>query len=133
MTDRMKDPFETLVCWIAVLTGLGVCIAVGAFLRRAVRRRILRRLPATVIHGALIPLLGYVPLAVALGFRWLASLGRHEILNGDGGNDGNLVGVAVMGALAATGAALVFGLIMLIQARSGSGGPDRRSSANDHE
>ncbi len=117
----MKQSFETSVCWASLLIGLILCLSVGWLLMRAVRRGKLGRFAATAIQGGAIPVLGIVPIAIAHCARSLVTRCGYPIFNGNGGNDGNLVGVGIMGLLVAIGAALLFAAIMLFQALTGSG------------
>lgn len=120
----MKESIETIVCWASLLLGVILCLTVGWLLMRAVRRGKIGRFRATVIQGGAILPLGVVPVISALGARWLASLFGLALFSRDGGNDGNLVGVGVMGMIVTFGAAVLFAAVMLFQALTGSGSSD---------
>lgn len=117
----MKNDIEMIVSWGSVLIGVIVCIFVGWLLIREVRRGRRGRFRATVIYGLAISVTGAVPLIIALGARWLGTLAGFALFSGNGGNDGNLVGVAIMGMMVAVGATGLFAAIMLFQALTGSG------------
>ncbi|MBI2999381.1 MAG: hypothetical protein HYY46_13190 [Deltaproteobacteria bacterium] len=112
---------EVIVSWGAVLIGLIVCTFVGRLLIREVRAGKRGRFSATVIYGLAVPVMGAVPLIIAAGVRWLGSLAGFAVFSGNGGNDGNLVGVGIMGFVIAFGATVLFAAVMLFQAFTGSG------------
>ena len=125
----MKSAIEVLVSWGALLIGVIVCIFVGWMLIQEVRRRRRGRFSATVIYGLTIPVTAAVPLVVALGAKWFGAFAGFALFSGNGGNDGNLVGVGVMGMIVAFGATVLFAAVMLFQALTGSGD----SSVDDKE
>jgi hypothetical protein len=115
------EPIEAIVCWGSLLIGVIACLSVGWLLLRAIRRGKLGRFLATVIQGGASLLLGVVPLFIAVSARSVAKLAGFTILSRDGGNDGNLTGVGIMGYIVAIGAAVLFAAVMLFQALTGSG------------
>lgn len=94
---RMRHTIEMFVAWGAVLIGVIVCLFVGWLLIQEVRRGVRDRFGATVIYALASPILGAVPIVIALGARWLGAVGGFAIFSADGGNDGNLTGVGFMG------------------------------------
>jgi hypothetical protein len=118
---------EVVLSWAAVLIGVIACTLVGRRLSREVRRGGLSRFGATVVYGLAVPVMGAVPLIVAVGSRWLGSLAGLVIFSTNGGNDGNLVGVGLVGIGIALGATILFAAIMLFQALTGSGNSSARN------
>lgn len=80
------------------------------------------RFGATVIYALASPIMGAVPLVIALGARWLGAVGGLALFSANGSNDGNLTGVGVMGFVIAIGATVLFATVMLVQALIRSGG-----------
>jgi ABC-type glycerol-3-phosphate transport system permease component len=117
----MKNNIETLVSWGSVLIGVIVCVFIGWSLIREVRRGRRGRFRATVMYGLAIPITGAVPLIIALGAKWLGTLAGFTLFSGNGGNDGNLVGVGITGMTVAFGATVLFAGVMLFQALTRSG------------
>jgi len=117
----MKNTSDTIVSWGSLLIGVIVSILVGWLLIQEVRRGRSGRFRATVLYGVAIPVLGAVPLLLALGAKWLGTLAGFALFAGNGGNDGNLVGVGIIGMIVALGAAILFAAVMLFQALTGSG------------
>jgi ABC-type glycerol-3-phosphate transport system permease component len=117
----MQNDIEIIVSWGSLLIGVIACMFVGWLLIRAVHRGRVGRFLATVIYGGAIPVTGAVPLLIALGARWLGTLAGFALFSGNGGNDGNLVGVGIMGMIVALGATVLFAAVMLFQALTGSG------------
>jgi hypothetical protein len=117
----MKNNIEILVSWGSVLIGVIVCIFVGRLLIREVRRGRQGRFRATVMYGLAIPVTGAVPLIIALGAKWLGTLAGLALFSGNGGNDGNLVGVGLVSMIVAFGATVLFAGVMLFQALTRSG------------
>jgi len=119
-----KRVIEAIICWGSLLFGVIVCLSVGWLLMRAIRRGKLGRLLATVIQGVASPFLGVLPLFIAMSVRSVAKLAGFTIFSRDGGNDGLLTGVGIMGLLVAIGAAVLFAAVMLFQALTGAGSSD---------
>jgi hypothetical protein len=117
----MKESVETIICWGALLVGAAACLVVMWLLLLEVRRGKSGRFRATVVQGLAAPFLGAVPLVIAYGAQWLAKLGGVALFARDGGNDGLLVGVGIMGMIAAFGAAVLFAGVMVVQALTGWG------------
>lgn len=93
-----------------------VCLFVGWLLFKDVRREVRGRFGAAVIYALASPIMGAVPLLIALGGRWLGTVGGFALFSASGGNDGNLTGVGFMGFVTAFGATVLFGAAMLVQA-----------------
>ena len=123
----MKERIETIVCCGSLLIGVIACIFVGWLLIREVRRGRLGRFLATVIYGVTFPVTGAVPIIIALGAKLVGNLVGLALFDRDGGNDGNLVGLGIMGMFVAIVATFLFAAVMLFQALTGSG----NSSVND--
>jgi hypothetical protein len=117
---QATGPIETIVCWGSLLIGVIACLSVGWLLMRAIRRGKLGRFLATVIQGVASLVLGVVPLFFAMSARSVAKLAGITMLSRDGGNDGNLTGVGIMGYIVAIGAAVLFAVVMLFQALTGA-------------
>jgi len=111
---------EVMVSWGAVLIGVIACGLVGRLLIRDVRGGKRGRFGATVVYGLTVPVTGALPLIVAEGAKGLGSLAGFALFSGNGGNDGNLVGVGIIGFLIAFGATAIFAAAMLFQAFTGS-------------
>jgi putative exporter of polyketide antibiotics len=112
---------EVILSWAAVLVGVIACTLAGRRLSREVRRGKLSRFGATVVYGLAVPVMGAVPLIFAVGLRSLGSLAGLVIFSGNGSNDGNLIGVGLMGIALAFGACVLFAVTMLFQTLIGSG------------
>jgi hypothetical protein len=67
--------------------------------------------------------MGAVPIIIAVSARWLGSLAGVALFFGNEGNSGNLVGVGITGMIVAFATAVLFALLMLVQALAGSGSP----------
>lgn len=117
----MRHAIEMIVAWGAVLIGVITCLAVGWVLVQEVRRGVRGRLGATVIYALVSPIMGAVPLLIALGARWLGSVGGYVLYSANDGNDGGLTGVGFTGFIIALGATVLFAAVMLVQALIGSG------------
>jgi hypothetical protein len=111
-----------IVAWGAVLIGVIVCLFVGWLLVQEVRRGVRGRFGATLIYALASPIMGAVPLIIALAARWLGAVGGFALFSANGGNDGNLTGVGFMGFGIAFGATVLFAAVMLVQALIRSGG-----------
>ena len=112
---------EVIVSWGAVLIGAIACAFVGRLLIREVRGGKRGRISATVVYGLTGLVTGAVPLIIAAGAKWLGSLAGLPVFSGSGGNDGNLVGVGIMGFVIAFVATGIFAALMTFQAFTGSG------------
>jgi hypothetical protein len=124
----MRHAIEIIVASGAVLIGVIVCLFVGGLLVQEVRRGVRGRFSATVIYALTSPIMGAVPLIIALGARWLGAVGGIALFSTNGGNDGNLTGVGFIGFVIAFGATVLFAAVMLVQAlirSGGSNGADR--------
>jgi hypothetical protein len=124
----MRHAIDIIVASGAVLIGVIVCLFVGRSLVQEVRRGVRGRFSATVIYALTSPIMGAVPLIIALGARWLGAVGGIALFSTNGGNDGNLTGVGFIGFVIAFGATVVFAAVMLVQAlirSGGSNGADR--------
>lgn len=118
----MRHTIEMFVAWGAVLIGVIVCLFVGWLLVQEVRRGVRGRFGATVIYALASPIMGAVPIVIALGARWLGAIGGFALFSANGSNDGNLTGVGFMGFVIAFGATVLFAAVMLVQALIRSGG-----------
>lgn len=118
----MNHALETIVGWGAVSAGVIACLFAGRLLLQEVRRGVRGRFAAAVVYAVLSPVLGALPLVIALGARWLGEAGGVALFSANGGNDGNLSGVGLTGFAVAFGAAVLFAALMLVQAWFGAGG-----------
>jgi hypothetical protein len=109
------------VSWGALLIGAIVCAFVGWVLVREVHAGRRSRFGAAVVYGVAVPVTGAVPLLIAVGARWLGSLAGVSMFSGNGGNDGALIGVGLMGFGVAFGGMVLFAAVMVFQALTGSG------------
>lgn len=120
-SNAVSQSLEIIICWGSLLIGLVACLVVMWLLMRAVRKGTLGRFLATVIQGGGIIVLGIVPAIIATAATWVARLGGMTLFSREGGNDGMLVGVGVIGLIVALGAAVLFAAIMIVQALTGWG------------
>jgi hypothetical protein len=82
-----------------------------------------------LVYGFASPFLVVVPLLIAYSARWLGALVRFSIFSKESADDGVMVGIGIVGMVIAFGAAVLFTVVMIFQALTGSGDSD--FEAND--
>lgn len=125
----MNQIVEPVVFWGALLAGLVVYALVGWQLMRAVRRGKPGRFVAVIAYGAATPFMAMVPVFIAYAARWVATLAGFPVFPKGSADDGVMVGIGIFGIIMAMGAAVLFALVMIFQAVTGSGDSD--SDAKD--
>ena len=117
----MKEIVEGALFWGALLVGLAVYAVVGWKLMREARRGKLNRFVAVIVYGAAAPFLAIVPVLLACLARWLGNLAGFPIFPRASADDGIMVGIGIFGIVIGFGATVLFALVMIFQALTGSG------------